>query len=215
MVAAVPLLLAGAAVGAGNASNANVDIHNEGVKMQDANAREQLRMQYENEKFNRQLQAGLESQRMKNEQSNIEYKRNRQDKLEDRESDRKFEMEKMDINFQNKRSLEGMRESGKNSRALLRRDGDSQSSNKQMDALKKTIETDERRLFDLKQDLGDPMKANDPERRQNIQSEMQRIQGRLGQNIMQLQQLQGGNQQAPQNTQKLNLQNILGLQSNQ
>lgn len=167
------ILAAGAAQGYGNAKNAEVNLHNQQAI---ENNREAVRQQYENYRFERGLQAGMQQAEMKAKHDAAMYQRDRSDKLQDKDADRKFELEKMGIQHKNARSIEGMRETGRNSRALLRRDSPTSGEEFSSKELIKQIESNNKRIFDLKKELNsNPFASNDPKKGQLYQSEINRL----------------------------------------
>lgn len=180
MVGLLGVLAAGAAQGYGTAKNREVDLHNQATI---ENNREMLRQQFENQRFERNLEAGMQQAKMKAEHDAAVYQRNRSDKLHDDDSQRKFELEKMGVQHNNARSLEGMREAGRNRRALLRRDttatGGESGNVKAQSTMGKAIQDmmnmglaenpqeaqlKLERSGVLKEMLKNPMYANDPNR---------------------------------------------------
>lgn len=172
MVATVPLLFAGAAQGYGQAQNQIVNDHNDVAK--DA-MREQLRQEYENERFDRSVKANKESALLNAEFENRKYERNRGDKLQDEEVKHERDMKK-----------QGLLESGRNSRnassnaarlkAAEMRGGGADGSGKSAKELQKDIESNNKRIFDLKKELNNsPFAANDPNKSSLYQSEITRL----------------------------------------
>ena len=172
MVAIAPLLMAGAAQGYGQAQNQIVNDHNDVAKDE---MREQLRQEYENERFDRSLKANKETALLNAEVERAKYERNRNDKLQDEEVKHEREMKK-----------HGLLESGRNSRnassnaarlkaAEMRGSGinDTGMSTKE---LQKQIESNNKRIFDLKKELNNsPFAANDPNKSSLYQSEIARL----------------------------------------
>lgn len=91
MVGLLGVLAAGAAQGYGATKNAEVNMHNAAVI---ENNREMLRQQFEEQRFNRQLQASREAAIMNAEFENAKYHRDRSDKLADEEMKHNREMQK-------------------------------------------------------------------------------------------------------------------------
>lgn len=105
----VGFLLAGAAIGARNASNMNVQAQNQ-VEMERMRNnmnidREALRMKYEEKQYQQQRDDAIEGSKAKMAIDEARYQRDRSDKLTDRETENKMKMQ-----------IEGMRESGRNAR---------------------------------------------------------------------------------------------------
>lgn len=91
MVGLLGVLAAGAAQSYGAAKNQEVDNHN-AVAMEQM--REQIRQDFEERRFNRQLEAGMQQAKMQAEHENYKYQRNREDKLSDEEIKHNRDMEK-------------------------------------------------------------------------------------------------------------------------
>lgn len=166
------ILAAGAAQGYGTAKNQEVDLHNQNAI---ENKRELLRQQFENQRFERGLKAGMQQAEMKAKHEANMYQRKREDKLLDTESERKFQDNQLDKRLSNQKSIAGMREAGRNKRSLLRRDSPSNGDFSSKELIKQ-IESNNKRIFDLKKELNsNPFAANDPQKGQLYQSEINRL----------------------------------------
>lgn len=104
------ILAAGAAQGAANASNMNVQAQNQ-VEMQDMQhgrdlQRDALREEYLNKRFDKEVSMKREDAKAAGALRDMEYQRNREDKRVDGETE-----------FGRKLQLEGVKESGRNARA--------------------------------------------------------------------------------------------------
>lgn len=123
MVGFLGMMAAGAAVGARNASNMDVQAQNQ-MEMERIRSnididREALRQKYLDKKFAQQSEIGAQQFKAKALLDESRYQRERQDKLSDSEANRKHQLE-----------LEGIKESGRNSRfnqrqSLLKEKGSS------------------------------------------------------------------------------------------
>jgi len=126
MVGFLGMMAAGAAVGARNASNMDVQAQNQ-MEMERIRSnididREALRQKYLDKKFAQQSEMNAQQFKAKALLDESRYQRERQDKLSDSEANRKHQLE-----------LEGIKESGRNSRfnqrqSLLKEKGASVSS---------------------------------------------------------------------------------------
>jgi len=103
MVGFLGMMAAGAAMGARDASNASVRAQNE---LEVGNAREQLREEYANKRFDKELSVARENAKAAGFLKDQEYQRNRADKQTDTEAEYKRRLE-----------LESIRESGRNARS--------------------------------------------------------------------------------------------------
>lgn len=104
------ILAAGAAQGAANASNMNVQAQNQ-LEMQDVQhgrdlQRDALREEYLNKRFDKEVAINKENAKAAGALRDMEYQRNRADKQVDSESE-----------FKRKLQIEGVKESGRNARA--------------------------------------------------------------------------------------------------
>lgn len=103
MVGFLGMMAAGAAMGARDASNNTVRAQNE---LEIGNAKEQLREEYANKKFDKELEISKENTKAAGLLKDKEYQRNRVDKQTDSETEYKRKME-----------LENVKESGRNTRS--------------------------------------------------------------------------------------------------
>lgn len=94
MVGILGVLAAGAAQGYGAAKNQEVDNYN-AVAMEQM--REQIRQDFEERRFNRQLEVGMQQARMNAEYENAKYQRDRENKLADEETKHSRDMEKQSL----------------------------------------------------------------------------------------------------------------------
>lgn len=124
----VGFLLAGAAIGARDSSNMNVQAQNQMEMERMRNNmnidREALRMKYEEKRYQQQRDDAIEGNKAKMAFDEARYQRDRSDKLTDRETENKMKMQ-----------IEGMKESGRNARfgqrqSLLRENPKSGGSSK-------------------------------------------------------------------------------------
>lgn len=104
------ILAAGAAQGAANASNMNVQAQNQ-LEMQDMQhgrdlQRDALREEFLNRRFDKEVAIGRENAKAAGILRDMEYQRNRADKQADSEAE-----------FKRRLQLEGIKESGRNARA--------------------------------------------------------------------------------------------------
>jgi len=103
MVGFLGMMAAGAAMGARDASNASVRAQNE---LEIGNAREQLREEYANKRFDKELAVARENTKAAGLLRDQEYQRNRADKQTDTEAEYKRRLE-----------LENIKEAGRNARS--------------------------------------------------------------------------------------------------
>lgn len=109
MVGLLGMLAAGAAVGARDASNASVRAQNE---LEIGNAREMLREEFLNRRFDRELGMMKENAKAQAARDEVKYQR----AMEDKEAQRKHEMDKTGLLNQGRLETARMRESGANAR---------------------------------------------------------------------------------------------------
>jgi len=109
MVGLLGMLAAGGAMGARDASNASVRAQNE---LEIGNAREALREEFLNRRFDRELDVAKESAKAKSQQEDIKYQR----MLEDKAAQREHEMKKTGLLNQGKLDAEAARNAGANAR---------------------------------------------------------------------------------------------------
>ncbi len=103
------ILAAGAAQGAANASNMNVQAQNQ-LEMEDARhgrdmQRDALREEYLNKRFDKEVAINQDNAKAAGALRDMEYQRNRADKIVDN-----------DAEFKRKMQIEGVKESGRNAR---------------------------------------------------------------------------------------------------
>jgi len=123
MVGLLGMLAAGAAVGARDASNASVRAQNE---LEIGNAREMLREEFLNRRFDRELGMMKENAKAQAARDEVKYQR----AMEDREAQRKHEMDKAGLLNQGRLEAIRMRESGANARHRERMAMEKQGSGK-------------------------------------------------------------------------------------
>lgn len=171
----VGILAAGAAQGYGAAKNREVEEHNQ---LAVENMREMLRQEYEERRFNRQLEADTQKSKMQVEYENAKYHRDRSDKLSDEELKHEREIKKL-----------GLLEGGRNSRSAASNaarlkaaemrassSGSSGSSDLSPKEMIKQIEANNKRIFDLKKELNNnPFAAQDPQKGELYRSEIGRL----------------------------------------
>lgn len=109
MVGLLGMLAAGGAMGARDASNASVRAQNE---LEIGNAREALREEFLNRRFDRELDVAKESAKAKSQQEDIKYQR----MLEDKAAQREHEMKKTGLLNQGRLDAEDRRNAGANAR---------------------------------------------------------------------------------------------------
>lgn len=109
MVGLLGMLAAGAAVGARDASNASVRAQNE---LEIGNAREMLREEFLNRRFDRELGMMKENAKAQAARDEVKYQR----AMEDKEAQRKHEIDKTGLLNQGRIEAIKMRESGANAR---------------------------------------------------------------------------------------------------
>lgn len=109
MVGLLGMLAAGGAMGARDASNASVRAQNE---LEIGNAREALREEFLNRRFDKELEVAKESAKAKAQQDDIKYQR----MLEDKAAQREHEMKKTGLLNQGRLDAEDRRNAGANAR---------------------------------------------------------------------------------------------------
>lgn len=109
MVGLLGMLAAGAAVGARDASNASVRAQNE---LEIGNAREMLREEFLNRRFDRELGMMKENAKAQAARDELKYQR----EVEDKKEQRKHEMDKAGLLNQGRITSANIRESGANAR---------------------------------------------------------------------------------------------------
>lgn len=174
MAGLLGVLAAGSAQGYGAAKNREVEEHNQ---LAVENMREMLRQEYEERRFNRQLEADTQKSRMQVEYENAKYHRDRSDKLSDEELKHEREIKKLGI-------LEGgrnARSSASNAARLKAAEmrassGGSSGGDLSPKEMIKQIEANNKRIFDLKNELNsNPFAAQDPQKGELYRSEIGRL----------------------------------------
>lgn len=123
MVGLLGMLAAGAAVGARDASNASVRAQNE---LEIGNAREMLREEFLNRRFDRELGMMKENAKAQAARDELKYQR----EVEDKKEQRKHEMDKAGLLNQGRITSANIRESGANARHRERMAMEKQGSGK-------------------------------------------------------------------------------------
>jgi len=122
MVALLGMLAAGGAMGARDASNASVRAQNE---LEIGTAREMMREEFLNRRFDRELDAARESSKARAQQDDIKYQR----MMEDKAAQREHEMKKTGLLNQGRITAASIREGGANARHRERMELDKNKKN--------------------------------------------------------------------------------------
>jgi hypothetical protein len=185
MAGLLGVLAAGAAQGYGAAKNREVEEHNQ---LAVENMREMLRQEYEERRFNRQLEGNKDLAKQKAEYRIAEHGIKRGDKLEDDEAAHKRTLERDKFLTDSKIQQLGLLEGGRNSRTaasnaarlkaaeMRASSGGSSGTDLSPKEMIKQIETNNKRIFDLKKELNNnSFAAQDPQKGELYRAEIGRL----------------------------------------
>lgn len=185
MAGLLGVLAAGSAQGYGAAKNREVEEHNQ---LAVENMREMLRQEYEERRFNRQLEGNRQLAQEKAAHRLLEQQVKREAKLEDDEAAHKRTLERDKFLSESKIQQLGLLEGGRNARSsasnaarlkaaeMRASSGGSSGGDLSPKEMIKQIEANNKRIFDLKNELNsNPFAAQDPQKGELYRSEIGRL----------------------------------------
>jgi len=184
MAGLLGVLAAGAAQGYGAAKNREVEEHNQ---LAVENMREMLRQEYEERRFNRQLEGNRQLAQEKAAHRLLEHQVKREAKIEDDETAHKRTLERdkflTDSKFQQLGLLEGGRNKRKSDEIAARlkaaemkaSSGGSSGPDLSPKEMIKQIEANNKRIFDLKKEINVTFGSQDNPRTELYNSEIRRL----------------------------------------
>lgn len=184
MAGLLGILAAGAAQGYGAAKNREVEEHN---LLAVENMREMLRQEYEERRFNRQLEGNRQLAQEKAAHRLLEHQVKREAKLEDDETAHKRTLERDKFLSESKMQQLGLLEGGRNSRTaasnaarlkaaeMRASSGGSSGDDLSPKEMIKQIEANNKRIFDLKKEINVTFGSQDNPRTELYNSEIRRL----------------------------------------
>lgn len=185
MAGILGVLAAGAAQGYGAAKNREVEEHN---LLAVENMREMLRQEYEERRFNRQLEGNRQLAQEKAAHRLLEHQVKRESKLEDDAAAHERTLQRDKFLSDSKMQQLGILEKGRNSRSassnaarlkaaeMRTSSGGVSGGDLSPKEMIKQIEANNKRIFDLKKELNNnPFAAQDPQKGELYRSEIGRL----------------------------------------
>ena len=178
------VLAAGAAQGYGAAKNREVEEHNQ---LAVENMRETLRQEYEERRFNRQLEGNRQLAQEKSAHRLLEHQVKRGAKLEDDETAHKRTLERDKLLSESKIQQLGLLEGGRNSRTaasnasrlkaaeMRASSGGASGIDLSPKEMIKQIEANNKRIFDLKKEINVTFGSQDSPKTELYHSEIRRL----------------------------------------